>query len=143
MTPQKLQQEQLADVAELEKANFSEPWSIEALQLLLSDMAVGYGLSDGKCVVAYGSLLYAPDEGQILNLAVDAAYRKKGYATAILSTLEADAREHGAKALSLEVRISNLPAIRLYEKNGFAAVGKRPNFYRAPLEDALVMKKDL
>ena len=143
MIPQKLKKEQLADVAELEKANFSEPWSEDALTLLLTDRAVGYGLTDGECVVAYGSLLYAPDEGQILNLAVDAAYRKKGYATAILSALEADAREHDAKALFLEVRASNLPAIRLYEKHGFAVVGKRPDFYRAPLEDALVMKKDL
>ena len=143
MTPQKLQKEQLADVAELEKANFSEPWSEDALTLLLTDRAVGYGLSEGGRVVAYGSLLYAPDEGQILNLAVDPAYRKKGYATAILSALEADAREHDAKALFLEVRASNLPAIRLYEKNGFSAVGRRPDFYRAPLEDALVMKKGL
>ena len=143
MTPVKLQEEQLADVAKLESENFSEPWSLSSLQLLLSDMAVGYGLCENGRVVAYGSLLYAPDEGQILNLAVDAAFRKKGYACAILSALEADAKEHGAKALTLEVRASNLPAIKLYEKNGFSAVGKRPNFYRAPTEDALLMKKEL
>ena len=143
MTPQKLKKEQLADVAELEKTNFSEPWSEDALTLLMTDQAVGYCISDGDRVVAYGSLLYAPDEGQILNLAVDAAYRQKGYGSAILSALEADVRAHGAKALFLEVRASNLPAIRLYKKSGFAMVGRRPDFYRAPIEDALIMKKDL
>ena len=100
-------------------------------------------MEDGGRAVAYGGMFYAPEEGQILNIGVDRNYRRRGYAKAILSALEADARAHGAKALFLEVRVSNLPAIRLYESAGFSTVGRRPNFYRAPLEDALLMKKEL
>ena len=143
MTPQKISAKHLASVAELEKATFSEPWSIEALGLLLTEQATGYCLCEGDRVVAYGSLLYAPDEGQILNLAVLPDYRRRGYAKAILALLESDARAHGAVSLFLEVRESNLPAITLYEAFGFSVVGKRTNFYRAPLENALVLKKDL
>lgn len=143
MTPQRITATQLAGVAELEKNTFSEPWSLEALQLLLTDRATGYCIAEKEAVVAYGSLLYAPDEGQILNLAVDPAYRRRGYAKAILSALEADARAHGALSLFLEVRESNLPAISLYQSYGFSIVGKRPNFYRAPTETALILKKDL
>ncbi|MBQ7173580.1 MAG: ribosomal protein S18-alanine N-acetyltransferase [Clostridia bacterium] len=143
MIPQKILAEHLAGVAELEATTFSEPWSREALELLLSDRATGYCLTEGKTVVAYGSLLYAPDEGQILNLAVAPAYQRRGYAKAILSALEADAREHGALSLFLEVRESNLPAISLYKSFGFSLVGTRKNFYRAPTETALIFKKDL
>ena len=143
MTPVKISPEHLASIAELETATFSEPWSQEALELLLTDRATGYCFLDGNTVVAYGSLLYAPDEGQILNLAVSPAYRRKGYAKAILETLATDACAHGATSLFLEVRESNLPAIELYESFGFSAVGKRTNFYRAPIENALILKKDL
>lgn len=143
MTIQKVTARHLASIAELEQSTFSEPWSQEALELLLTDKATGYCVEEDGRVVAYGSLLYAPDEGQILNLAVDPAHRRRGYAKAILASLEADARAHGALSLFLEVRESNLPAISLYESLGFATVGKRPNFYRAPLEAALILKKDL
>ena len=143
MTPVKICAEHLASIAELEAATFSEPWSKDALELLLTDQATGYCILDGKTVVAYGSLLYAPNEGQILNLAVSPAYRRKGYAKAILEALELDARKQGADSLFLEVRESNLPAIELYKGFGFSAVGKRTNFYRAPVENALILKKDL
>ena len=143
MTPVKLREEHLLDLAKLEQTLFSDPWSIDALAFLLTDRATGYCIEEGGRAVAYGGMLYAPEEGQILNLGVDEAYRRRGFAKAILSALEEDARAHGAKALYLEVRVSNLPAIGLYESAGFSAIGVRPNFYRAPLEDALLMKKEL
>ena len=143
MTPVKLRKEHLLDLAELEKKLFSDPWSIDALAFILCDRATGYCVEEDGHAVAYGGLLYAPDEGQILNLGVDEHYRRRGYGKAILSALEADARDRGAKALYLEVRASNLPAIGLYQACGFFALGRRPNFYRTPIEDAILMKKEL
>ena len=144
MTPVKLRKEHLPDLTKLELEIFgTDAWSAEALAFLLTDRATGWCMEEDGHAVAYGGMLYAPDEGQILNLGVDKAYRRRGFAQAILGALEQDARAHGAKALFLEVRASNLPAIRLYEKVGFCAVGRRPGFYRAPTEDALVMQKEL
>ena len=144
MTPIKLRREHLLDLAKLEQELFSsDAWSVEALAFLLTDRATARCVEEDGRAVAYGGMLYAPDEGQILNLGVDKNYRRRGYAQAILASLEQDARAHGAKALFLEVRASNLPAIRLYEKVGFSTVGRRPAFYRAPIEDAILMQKEL
>ena len=143
MQIQKLEQAHLPAVAALEKEIFSEPWSEEALSLFLSDEAAGYCAIEDGVVVAYGSILWAPDEGQILNLAVRPAFRRRGYAKAILLALEGAARARGAGALFLEVRASNLPAELLYRSVGFLPVGRRTHFYKNPAEDAIVMKKDL
>ena len=64
--------EHLAAVAELEAACFSEPWSRDALSLLLTEQASGVVLMQNGAVVAYGGVLWAPDEGQIINIAVSA-----------------------------------------------------------------------
>lgn len=133
----------LASVAELERDCFAEPWSENALSLLLGDTAVGYAcVSDGH-VLAYGGMLIAVDEGQITNIAVRADTRRNGCGRAILSALEQDAKERGLAMISLEVRASNAAAIALYESFGYQTAGVRRGFYRQPREDALVMLKTL
>ena len=93
---------------------------------------------DGK-VVGYGGMLWAPDEGQITNIAVTAERRGRGVGTAVLDFLIAQARMRRCQTLSLEVRASNAAAIALYEKHGFFIAGRRKRFYKNPAEDALVM----
>ena len=78
------------------------------------------------------------DEGNLDNIAVAPAYRRQGVADALLSVVTGFGREHLSR-LMLEVRASNAPAIALYEKYGFAAVGRRKNYYDAPREDAVLM----
>lgn len=139
MTAQKLLREHLPAVAEIERATFTDAWSEKALELLVTDAAIGaVYLSDGE-VVAYGGMLWAPDEGQITNVAVLEAFRGRGMGEAILTFLIGEARARGCETVSLEVRESNTAAISLYEKHGFYVAGKRKRFYRAPVEDALVM----
>lgn len=131
--------EHLEQVAALERICFSEPWSVTALELLLGEAAGGVVcLSDGR-VAAYGGIFWAPDEGQILNVAVDPALRRKGYGEAVVRSLLTMARERGCRQVSLEVRESNLGAIALYRKLGFSVAGFRKNFYRNPVENAFVM----
>jgi len=139
----RLSREHLGEVAELERLCFSEPWSEKSLELLLSDAAIGFVcLRDGH-VIAYGGMLWAPDEGQITNVAVHPDARRCGCARAILAALTEAARSHDAAQIALEVRESNLAAIALYKQDGYLTVGKRKHFYRDPREDALIMIRNI
>ena len=139
MITEVLKKEHLSDVAEIERECFTEPWSARALELLLTDDAMGIVCECDGAVAAYGGILWAPDEGQITNIAVREAFRKRGIGDAVLSAVIAAARERACVQISLEVRESNRAAIALYEKHGFAVAGRRRHFYKAPAEDALVM----
>ena len=139
----RLAEAHLEAVAELERLCFAEPWSQNALTYLLSDQALGaVCLVDGR-VVAYGGMALAPFEGQITNIAVSPECRRRGYGRAVVERLILEARNAACEQVSLEVRVSNEGAIRLYEELGFETVGRRRGFYKNPLEDALVMVKNL
>ena len=129
----------LAQVAELEQLCFADPWSEKALELLLGDGAYGaVCLQEGR-VMAYGGVLWAPFEGQITNIATHPTARRCGMGAAVLEHLIAVAIERGCEQLSLEARVSNTPAISLYERYGFEKMGLRRGFYKHPTEDAYVM----
>ena len=129
----------LVQVAELEQLCFADPWSEKALELLLGDGAYGaVCLQEGR-VMAYGGVLWAPFEGQITNIATHPNARRCGMGAAVLEHLIAVAIERGCEQLSLEARVSNTPAISLYERYGFEKMGLRRGFYKHPTEDAYVM----
>ena len=139
MTVEKLTAAHLSAVAELEALCFADPWSEKALALLVSDGAYGaVCLSEGR-VVAYGGVLWAPGEGQITNIATHPDARRKGMGAAVLEHLIEEARSRECEQLSLEARVSNIPAIALYERYGFLKMGIRRGFYKHPTEDAFVM----
>jgi ribosomal-protein-alanine N-acetyltransferase len=143
MTVDRLSAEHIPAVAEMEKLCFSEPWSEKSLGILTGDGAVGFvALEDGQ-VTAYVGMMLVLDEGQITNVATHPDYRRKGYAEAVLDRLIAYSQAAGVSEIFLEVRRSNNAAIKLYEKMGFETVGMRKGFYRAPTEDAILMKKTL
>ena len=139
MTVEKLTSAHLLEVAELEALCFADPWSEKALELLLSDGAYGaVCLWEGR-VMAYGGVLWAPYEGQITNIATHPDARRKGLGAAVLEHLIAEAKSRNCEQLSLEARVSNIPAISLYERYGFEKMGLRRGFYKHPTEDAYVM----
>lgn len=143
MTIVKMQSAHVAAVAQIERACFGEPWSENALSLLLTEDAVGVVcLSDGR-VVGYGGMIYSPFDAQITDIAVLPAYRGCGFGRALLQDLIARAKQRGAEEISLEVRASNTPAIALYASHGFLTAGRRKGFYRKPTEDAFVMSLSL
>ncbi len=139
---ERLSREHLSGAAALEALCFSEPWSERALELLLTDTAVGYVCLDAGRVVAYGGMLIAADEGQITNVAVHPDFRRQGLGAKIVQALCSYADKNCLSPLSLEVRASNTAAIELYRCFGFAVAGRRNHFYRKPAEDALVMLLD-
>lgn len=120
-------------VCRIEKEAFSEPgraWTEGMFLSELSDPSKYYfaGTENGA-VMAYGGFAHILDEAHIMNIAVAEAYRGRGFGRQILTALIQKAAELGAAAMTLEVRVNNAPAIRLYESAGFIAAGIRPNYY--------------
>ena len=134
-------------VAALERVSHVAPWTEANFR---DALAAGYGMQVGVLngtIVAYGVLLLAPGEAQLLNLTVAPEARRLGIGRALLRRFLAAAREGGAAQCFLEVRVSNVPAIALYEREGFLPVARRVGYYPAadegPREDALVMRRAL
>lgn len=133
--------EHLPQLTALEQICFpADPWSGALFQAALDNPAVAVLLAQGEdgTLLGYAVLSTVLDEGNLDNIAVAPEARHQGIADALLSALTAFGREHLSR-LMLEVRSSNAPAIALYEKHGFAAVGRRKNYYDAPREDAILM----
>ena len=129
----------LEDVAELERLSFAEPWSRDALTLLLREGGFGVvACADGHAV-AYGGMTHVLDEGSVTNIATHPDYRRQGLGEAVTRRMLAEAQARGLSAVFLEVRESNTAARLLYEKLGFHVCGVRKNFYRKPTESALQM----
>lgn len=133
--------EDLPAVAALEKTCFpADPWSEALFRDALDNPAVAILLAKGEggAVLGYAVLSVVLDEGNLDNIAVAPEHRRRGVAGALLGAITGFGREH-LSVLMLEVRASNAPAIALYEKHGFVAVGRRKNYYDAPREDAVLM----
>lgn len=139
-----LREEHILEIARLEAICFSSPRTEEALRAeLTNDTAVFFvALCENK-VAGYAGMHCILDECYIDNVAVFPAYRRQGIAGALLDALEGHARAHSASFLTLEVRASNMPAIRLYRGKGYQKVGARPHYYDKPREDALLLTKYL
>lgn len=134
-----MQEEDVEAVALLEERTFAEPWSAKSLNDFLKH---GYAhffvaILDDK-VAGYIGAYEAGDSMDITNVAVEEAYRKCGIGSSLVRKVVESARAAGSVMVSLEVRESNVRAIRLYEKEGFEYVGARKNFYSRPVENALI-----
>lgn len=141
ITFRKMKPEDAVTVAEIEKANFSQPWTKEAFANAASDSNYVYLVAlDNDIIVGYAGCTIACEEGDVTNIAVSEAYRKMGIGKELLKQLVIYAKKRGALELFLEVRSSNIPARALYGNMGFEAVGTRKNFYQKPTEDAVLMK---
>ncbi len=134
----------VADIALIEKECFSEPWSEEGIRSELSDPTAGFYVAKIMGETAgYIGMHSVLDECYIANVAVRGTMRRRGVADALLSFAQKEAEKRGCSFISLEVRVSNTPAIKLYEKHGYVSQGERKNFYRDPVENALIMTKFL
>ena len=127
----------LPQISEIERACFSDPWTLSILRVQLSHVFIA--ALEGETVVGYAGLTHVLDEGSVTNVAVAPEWRRRGVADALLLELERRARTLALAFLTLEVRSGNAPAIALYEKHGYKVVGRRKNYYEKPVEDALLM----
>ena len=134
----------VAPIAQLEKLCFSDPWSESSIETELScRLSCWLVAMEGEILIGYVGSQTVMDESDMMNIAVHPDYRRRGIAEALIAALEEQLRQRGSKALTLEVRDSNIPAITLYEKLGFTQVGLRKNYYRNPKEDARILRKEL
>lgn len=127
-------------IAQIERNCFSTPWTTE--QIKNSDDSTAFFLAKTKeKVVGYGGMYTVLDEGYITNIGVLPEFRRRGIGAKIVKALIDFSIEKSLSFLSLEVRPSNIAAIKLYKSFGFEEVGRRKNFYRLPSEDALIMTR--
>jgi [ribosomal protein S18]-alanine N-acetyltransferase len=134
----------LDELAELEKKCQQLPWSkVLFAEELKSPQQCFWVLARLEGVlVAYMGFWKAVDEAHITNLGVHPRYQRQGIGEAVVRRGLEVARDTGCLKATLEVRPSNLPAVRLYEKLGFVSVAIRPGYYPDNQEDGLIMWKE-
>jgi ribosomal-protein-alanine N-acetyltransferase len=133
----------LPAVRDIEALSFSNPWSDATFRGELQNKGISFPMAivrqaDGR-VVGYIIYWHVRDEVQINNIAVHPDFRGKGICEAALRLVLKEVCEKKAAFATLEVRVSNEAAIRLYEKLGFKVLGTRKGYYANPVEDACVM----
>jgi len=138
-------EEYLDDIYEIELNSFSIPWSKQDLgrDALENNLSLYFvALQDNK-PVGYAGMWHVVTEGHITNIAVNPEYRKMGIGQMLMDKIESIAREKYMIGITLEVRMNNTAAQRLYTKNGYIVEGLRKNYYADTKEDALIMWKYL
>ena len=133
----------VAQVARLEKVCFADPWSERSVASELDNaLSLWLVAMEGEKLIGYVGSQTVMGETDMMNIAVDPVFRRKGIAEKLVEALVAELKARESHCLTLEVRASNEPARALYEKLGFSQVGLRKNYYRNPKEDALILRKE-
>lgn len=130
-------------IAQLERNCFSMPWSENSICSELSNpLSLWVVAVEDGCVAGYVGSQSVMGEADMMNLAVAPDYRRRGIGQRLVEELVAHLKKREVSSLTLEVRASNIGAVCLYEKLGFAKVGCRPGYYRNPREDAWILRKE-
>ena len=133
--------EHASAIAEIEKQSFSTPWSENAIRESMDAGTYFFVSHIGDKITGYMGISKICGEGYVTNVAVLPEYRRLGIGEKILEYVINSSKDE-LEFISLEVRVSNSPAISLYNKFGFAEVGRRKRFYTHPDEDAIIMTKN-
>jgi ribosomal-protein-alanine N-acetyltransferase len=133
--------EDLPEVLKIEHASYSTPWPESSFRGLIGRPDTDLFVADGGGEVAGYAVSWAViDQGELGNIAVAPAWRRRGVGKLLLERVIEAMQARGVKELFLEVRVSNQVAQRLYRAHGFHEVGVRRDYYSIPVEDALVMR---
>jgi ribosomal-protein-alanine N-acetyltransferase len=140
----RMRRRHLRGIMAIEQQVYPRPWSPS---LFVSEMTTGRNRAylvalSGRAVVGYAGLISYGDEAHVTTIAIDPEYQRLKIGTRLLYELVREALELGARAVSLEVRVTNWGAQRMYGRFGFRPVGVRRNYYQETNEDALVMWTD-
>jgi ribosomal-protein-alanine N-acetyltransferase len=140
----RMRRRHLRGIMAIERQVYPRPWSPS---LFVSEMTTGRNRAylvalAGRAVIGYAGLISYGDEAHVTTIAVDPEFQRLKIGTRLLYELVREALELGARAVSLEVRVTNWGAQRLYGRFGFRPVGVRRNYYQETNEDALVMWTD-
>jgi ribosomal-protein-alanine N-acetyltransferase len=144
----------LGAMLRIEQASFADPWTVDSLATALSldrmRVLVAESGDEGRKggdaaaqVLGYVVALLVGPEAEIADLAVSPDARRQGIGRALLAGALVELKAAAVRTVYLEVRESNRAARTLYETNGFEAVGRRRGYYRSPVEDALVLRREI
>ena len=139
-----LEPHDLDAVEEIERVSYGTPWSRSMFVAELrkpSSLALGAYSAEGD-LVGYAFVSRYVDAWHVMNVAVSVEFRRRGIATTLLERLFEVTATDSRRGYTLEVRVSNLHAIRLYEQLGFEARGMRRGYYTDNREDALIMWRE-
>jgi ribosomal-protein-alanine N-acetyltransferase len=138
-------EEDLDGVLAVEEESFTNPWTKEMYAWELQNRAVCHIFvvrTPEHRVAGFCAFWLVVDEIHINNVAIRPALRGQGMGTHLIQRVFREAKRLGARRATLEVRRSNEPARRLYERLGFYVAGTRPSYYTNPVEDALILWRD-
>lgn len=130
------------EVVKLEALSYGEHhWSKESFYNELENNLAHYycAIDENNSLMGYAGCWHIFEEAHITTLSVHPDHRKKGVAQTLMFSIIDDCYKNKVKYITLEVRESNVPAISLYEKNGFKSIGTRKNYYQDNNENALIM----
>ncbi len=134
---------QIPQVAALEQCCFADPWSENSVASELQNpLSLWLVAMDGERLAGYVGSQTVLGESDMMNVAVDGAYRRQSVGKMLIEALMEHLKARGSHCLTLEVRDSNTPARNLYASLGFSQIGRRKNYYRNPREDALILRKE-
>jgi ribosomal-protein-alanine N-acetyltransferase len=151
----------LPQIVDIERGAFSDPWSQRSFAGLLARPEVYFIVAEAQPasapaevpaersggppgqVLGYAVAWFVVEEGEVANIAVHPGCRGQGVGASLLDDVLREARDRQVVALFLEVRESNEPARALYASRDFHPVGRRRNYYRSPVEDALLLRRAL
>ncbi|MBI4654487.1 MAG: ribosomal protein S18-alanine N-acetyltransferase [Nitrospirae bacterium] len=143
ITIRKMTYEDLKDVSAIETKGFTTPWTLTSFKY---ELEFGHSILKvaalEKKIIGYVCVRIIFDIANVLNLIVIPEFRQKGIGSMLLQSAIEELRrmKPDVKSLTLEVRESNIPAIRLYERAGFKIVSRRRGYYQLPNEDAIIME---
>jgi ribosomal-protein-alanine N-acetyltransferase len=137
----RMRRRHLKGVMAIERQVYPRPWSPNLFLSEMSEMRTRTYLVAklGRDLVGYGGIMSYGDEAHVTTIAVDPAHHRRKIGTRLMFELVQEAIRMGARAISLEVRVSNWGAQRLYSRFGFRPVGTRKGYYQETGEDALIM----
>lgn len=144
ITIRRMTYEDLDEVVRLEKICFSDPWNRKCFEEELEhQFCIPLVVRLDDAIVGYTCLWYVDEQMEIANFAVSPEYRRRGIGRRLMQEVILESKEKGCTSVILSVRESNLPAENLYQEFGFKEVGRRKRYYRYPVEDAVIMVKEL
>lgn len=144
MIIREMKQSDVPAIAELEKQCFSAPWSENMITSSMESRLSCWLVAEINGTIAgYVGSESVIDSADMMNIAVAPEFRRQGVGIALVNGLISRLQRKSVAFLLLEVRVSNKPAIAMYEKMGFLQVGLRPRYYCNPREDAFIMRKEL
>ncbi len=144
ITIRRMTYDDLDEVARLEKLCFADPWHRQCFEEELQHpFAIPLVAKLDLRIVGYTCLWYVDDQMEIANFAVSPEFRRKGIGRSLMEEVISETKKRGGTSLILSVRESNIPAATLYKGFGYIEAGRRKRYYRLPVEDAIIMVKEL